>query len=94
MITCKIANICFFWLQDKSLDMKATFREILIMLSVFDTIFVLSATISFSLPIMSSQWRVGTFLLFRIKEFKSICLNMPVWKISHASQNAANSKIL
>ena len=45
-------------LQDRSLDMKATFREILIMLAVFDTIFVLSATISFSLPIMFQQWKV------------------------------------
>ena len=37
-------------------------REILIMLSVFDTIFVVTATISFSLPILSHSWNVNIWL--------------------------------
>ena len=37
-------------------------REILIMLSIFDTIFVISATVSFSLPILSELWKVIFFI--------------------------------
>ena len=42
-------------------------REILIMLSIFDTIFVISATISFSLPILSELWKVIIFGNFCIR---------------------------
>ena len=33
-------------------------REILIMLAIFDTIFVVSATTTFSLPLLSTGWKV------------------------------------
>jgi len=57
-----VASICV--LRDNRLEMKATFREILIMLSIFDTIFVISATVSFSLPIISQLWKVINNLIF------------------------------
>ena len=34
------------------------------MLSIFDTIFVISATVSFSLPILSELWKVIIYLIY------------------------------
>ena len=48
-------------------------REILIMLSVFDTIFVVTATISFSLPILSHSWNVNIWL--------GLCFDRNIWQI-------------
>ena len=45
-------------LQSPYLDMKTSFRHILIMLSAFDTTFSLLAAITFSLPILSHAWNI------------------------------------
>ena len=45
-------------LRCPSLDMKTTFRHILLTLSVFDGLFSLLASLTFSLPSLSSYWRV------------------------------------
>jgi len=68
-------------LRDKKLDMKDTFREILIMLTMFDTIFVLSVTITFSFPIFSQYWKVlvTPFLLPWLSPLMQISLNGSIW---------------
>jgi len=68
-------------LRNNSLDMKETFREILIMLTVFDTIFVLSATTSFSLPVISPNWKAfyHPFLLPWLLPIMQISLNGSIW---------------
>ena len=38
--------------------MKTTFRQILLSLALYDALFSLLATITFSLPCLSSHWRV------------------------------------
>jgi len=43
-------------LRSVKLDMKVTFRHVLMMLSLFDSMFVLFTTISFSLKQISSTW--------------------------------------
>jgi len=74
-----VASICV--LRDNRLEMKATFREILIMLSIFDTIFVVSATVSFSLPIISKNWKsfVHPFILPWLLPVLQISLNGSIW---------------
>jgi len=74
-----LASICV--LRDNRLEMKATFREILIMLSIFDTIFAFSATISFSLPIISEHWKmfIHPFLLPWLLPILQISLNGSIW---------------
>ena len=45
-------------LKYPSLDMKTTFRHILLSLAIFDTIFSLLATLTFSLPWLSEYWKL------------------------------------
>jgi hypothetical protein len=52
-------NLVTIWiLQSLSLDMKTSFRHILVMLSAFDTTFSFLAAIIFSLPILSPAWNI------------------------------------
>lgn len=45
-------------LRSPGIDMKVTFREVLMMLAIFDCFFITTASISFSLPQLSSYWKV------------------------------------
>ena len=44
-----------------SLYFEVTFREVLMMLAMFDCFFITTASISFSLPQLSSYWKVNLF---------------------------------
>ena len=43
-------------LKSPNLDMKRSFRHILLMLAMFDTSFSLLASLTFSMPLLSTQW--------------------------------------
>ena len=48
--------------QPKSvISFEVTFREVLMMLAIFDCFFITTASISFSLPQLSSYWKVNQF---------------------------------
>jgi hypothetical protein len=68
-------------LQSPSLDMKKSFRHILIMLAAFDTSFSLLATLTFSLPLLSDNWNVWIhpFLLPWLIPGLQISLNGSIW---------------
>ena len=61
-------------LNPRSIDLKKSFCQILTMLAVFDTFFVISAIIAFSLPLISDYWNMVTnnFLICTI--FSSLLL--------------------
>ena len=67
----------------RSIDLKKSFCQILTMLAVFDTFFVISAIIAFSLPLISDYWNMVTnnFLICTI--FSSLLL--PRWYLPHCS---------
>ena len=44
--------------------LKVTFRQVLTMLSLFDTIFISSAFVSFSLPTLSTTWKVKEQVIY------------------------------
>ena len=54
-----IGNIlAFLTLRSQKLDMKKTFRHILSMLAVFDFLFIVTFCAVFSLPLLSTKWKV------------------------------------
>ena len=68
-------------LQSPSMDMKKSFRHILIMLAVFDTLFCLLAALTFSLPLISQDWRLWVLplLLPWFLPGLQISLNGSIW---------------
>ena len=68
-------------LRSPSLDMKKSFRHILIMLAAFDTSFSLLATLTFSLPLLSHNWNVWIhpLLLPWLIPGLQISLNGSIW---------------
>ena len=44
-----------------------TFREVLTMLAIFDSIFITTASVTFSLPLLSSYWQVQVHVKIQIE---------------------------
>ena len=68
-------------LQSPSLDMKTSFRHILLMLAAFDTTFSLLAALTFSLPLLSEHWMVWIhpLILPWLLPGLQIALNGSIW---------------
>ena len=68
-------------LQSPSLDMKTSFRHILLMLAAFDAIFSFLAALTFSMPLLSTHWNVWIhpFLLPWLLPGMQIALNGSIW---------------
>ena len=58
-----------------------TFRQILIMLAMFDTVFVTCMVISFSLPVLCERWKeeVHPYIIPWILPAIQISLNGSIW---------------
>lgn len=70
-------------LRHTRLDMKWSFRCLLIMLAMFDTIFITCITISFSMPQIWSTWRkeIHPHILPWLLPFIQMSLNGSIWSI-------------
>jgi len=68
-------------LQSKNLGIKATFRAVLTLLSIFDSIFILSFGLAFSMPLLSDYWksRVHPHITPWIFPLIQISLNGSTW---------------
>ena len=68
-------------LQSPSLEMKTSFRHILLMLAAFDTTFSLLAALTFSMPLLSEDWKVWIhpLLLPWLLPGLQIALNGSIW---------------
>jgi len=68
-------------LQSPHLDMKVMFKQILFMLTVFDTVFVVCMLISFSFPELIQGWReeIHPNIFPKFLPFIQICLNGSSW---------------
>ena len=51
-------SLAFLTLRSPNLEMKTTFRQILSMLAVFDSLFLIIFSLVFSLPLLSEHWMV------------------------------------
>ena len=72
-------SICV--LLSPSVDIKATFRHIITMLAIFDSCFILLASITFSLPLLLPTWKIWIhpFLLPFTLPAIQISLNGSIW---------------
>lgn len=70
-------------LRHTRLDMKWSFRCLLIMLAMFDTIFITCITISFSMPQIWSTWRqtIHPHIFPWLLPFIQMSLNGSIWSI-------------
>jgi len=68
-------------LRSKNLGIKATFRAVLTLLSIFDSIFILSFGLAFSMPLLSDYWksRVHPHITPWIFPLIQISLNGSTW---------------
>ena len=67
----------------RGLDLKRTFCQILTMLAVFDTIFVITATVAFSLPMISDYWNmtISPYIFPYLMPLVQISLNGSIWSV-------------
>ena len=53
--------------QNHNFVPQLTFREVLTMLAIFDSIFITTASVTFSLPLLSSYWQVQRHVKIQIE---------------------------
>jgi len=68
-------------LRSPNIDMKVTFREVLTMGAVFDTVFLACVTVAFALPLLSEYWRdwLHPYLFPLFLPILQISLSGSVW---------------